>query len=99
VFAVIFSTSSFLSFGAVIYEFILFAATPRSDVKFRCAVQSSALCDGVYRLHESSTGTVVVHFFIGLTEHRHGNPARSGRFAISAAAGSVWPAPSASGMF
>ncbi len=50
---------------------MLQSTIPHSCVEFRCAVQSSALCDGVYRMHEGSTGTVVAHFSIGLTEHRH----------------------------
>lgn len=44
---------------------------PYSCVEFRCAVQSSALCDGVAALLICSTGTVVAHFSIGVTEQRH----------------------------
>ena len=52
----------------------ILCAKPRSrgsGVEFRCAVQSSALCDGVAALLICSTGTVVAHFSIALTEQRH----------------------------
>lgn len=50
---------------------MLYGTIPYSGVEFRCAVQSSALCDGIVALLVCSAGTVVAHFSIGLTEHRH----------------------------
>lgn len=63
--------SSFLSKSAIIHYSVLYATIPYSCVEFRCAVQSSALCEGLAALLICSTGTVVAHFSIGVTEHRH----------------------------
>lgn len=72
--AVLFATclpSSFLFQATIIHYSMLYGTIPYSDVEFRCAVQSSALCDGSVALLICSAGTGVAHFSIGLTEHRH----------------------------
>lgn len=51
----------------------------------RCALHSSALSDGVFRLRDGSARTVAAHFSMGLTEHQ----ARPGRLSIGAAAGKI----------
>jgi len=36
-----------------------------------CAVQSSALCDGITSLHSGSVDCVAAHLSISMTEHHH----------------------------
>lgn len=71
VFLLLFSPSSFLLPVTKIYYVLLYGTLPLADFEFRCAVHSSALIDGVFRLHWGSARTVAAQFSIGLTEHRH----------------------------
>ncbi|MDX8525391.1 hypothetical protein RFM68_12805 [Mesorhizobium sp. MSK_1335] len=73
---------------------MLDVTTPYSGVESQCAVHSSALGDGVVALLICSTGTFVTHFPSSRRNIVTGNPARSGRLAIGAAAGKITCVPS-----
>lgn len=60
--------------STIIHDFMLYTTITYSCVEFRCAVQSSALCDGVAALLICSTGTVAAHSSIGVSEQRHRQP-------------------------
>lgn len=66
--------ASFLLSATIIQYSMLYSTIPHSGVELRCAVQSSALCDGIVALLVGSAGTVVAHFSIGLTGIVTGNP-------------------------
>lgn len=80
-FARCYSASSIILQSTIIHYSMLYATIPYSGVDSRCAVQPSALCNGVVALLICSARTVVAHFSIGLTEQRHrqSGAARSSR--------------------
>jgi hypothetical protein len=51
VFPLLFLPSSFLLLATIIYDAVLHDTPPLMDFEFRCALHSSALIDGVFRLH------------------------------------------------